>query len=321
MFRKFALAAAFSLTLIPFAFAETPAAPALILRGPKDNIRAAALSLDGKRLLATSDDKKLTTWELATGKQLSQFDIPAGSFAVAETADAKHLAIAGGRGPAQILDAATGKLVKELAKSTNAAAISHDGKILVTEVLGDPAFNLTIFSLPDGKTLQGIKLKGGQPTSLSLSKDGQLLAVGLFSGSAENIQIIDTKTGQTKSKLRHTTGMVEVYLADDGATLASRNVTPDKESIWLWNLKTATSKPVPNTKESGQAGAFSPDGKLFLAAAGRGVLKTEVPTAKNDGRIATTKDAAGPNILCFTPDSKQLLRSQYNTIELWDTPK
>jgi WD40 repeat protein len=303
------------------AFAQTlpQAKPALVLApfsmGPSAS--AFVVSPDSKQAIVAGTDKTLRFFDLASGKETAKSELPSYPNYIGITADAKNLVMCGNRGPLQILDGA-GKLVKELAKDTNASAISADGAVVATSIVGGTPNTISLFSIPDGKALATIKLTR-EASSLSFSKDHALLAIGLFEGP-DNVLLADVKTGVIKSRFQHGTKQVTLVLSPDGGTIASNGNFPENQGLKFFDVKTGKATAVEGTQTvNNPRFVFLPGGKTLLYTTYREMQTIDIASAKITGTFGAKGEST--TILALTPDGKRVLRNQLGNIEVWDLPK
>ncbi len=165
---------------------------------------SAALTPDGKTLITAGtkmDDKggnatfHVTGWELATGKKLGEYQ-EEGGFAVgsvAATGDNKTAVVATAKGPVVVIDATTGKKVRDLdlGRATQPAApvaVSSDGKtaaVLLSQGFGPTATgSVVLVDIETGKPKKTLTGASGNPTVAVFSPDGKTLITGSYDTTA-----------------------------------------------------------------------------------------------------------------------------------------
>ncbi|MDR2688685.1 MAG: PQQ-binding-like beta-propeller repeat protein, partial [Azoarcus sp.] len=104
----------------------------LRLDGHRDKIHWLAFSLDAQRILTASGDKTTRVWDAKTGKELFQLESERKIESVVFSEDGRFLIGSGEWNKVCLWDAATGKLLRTLELEGKFAALSPDGKRLLT---------------------------------------------------------------------------------------------------------------------------------------------------------------------------------------------
>ncbi|MBT5584521.1 MAG: protein kinase [Phycisphaerae bacterium] len=202
---------------------------------------------------------------------------------------------------------------------TNAAlAVSSGGRVVAACDIGG---GLTVWTLDTPQSKRRIHITQ-IPSSVSISNDGNLLAVGTAGGGTSNAWLLDTNDLSPRSDLpiiSHERGIVGVSLAADGSAMASLDaggmltVTPLAQTGSSW-----TTAAHPN--QAGRTVRFSPDGTWILTREADGDLKrwqtighnTEV--AKWLGPIQLAHFESDGTVLTQTGDA--ILRRQFPSGEV-----
>ncbi|MCP4698741.1 MAG: WD40 repeat domain-containing protein [Gammaproteobacteria bacterium] len=197
--------------------------------------------------------------------------------------DGRLLASGGEQGKLILLDAKTGKLIRELSGHTEtvyATVIDPESKTLIS---GDKQGNIIFWSLPEGKEIHRLET-GGQIFALALSPDGKILASG--------------------GGFKHSTDFTQAG------------------QITLWEMRTfqEQKKLVGHTANLADSGGltFSPDGRwLASGSADRSLRLWHVGSGKEVRRFSGHTDII--RCVLFHPDGKRLASSSNDrTIRLWN---
>jgi WD40 repeat protein len=165
-------------------------------KGHTMTVDRSMLSGDGSLLMTVGQDYKAIVWDTATGKPLQTFS-PKGF---------------GG----------------------DIAALSHDGKRLVTSSWLDRGSRFQVWDAHSGKEIGSMVVEKPHAASASLSGDGKLLATGLRDGA---VILWDTASGKRLHTITVHSGWASARLSPDGKRLFTSG---DDRKILLWD--TATGK-------------------------------------------------------------------------------
>lgn len=260
-----------------------------------------AYSADGKLLASGGRDSTLRLWEVVTGNELRQCELPKKEppTQLAFAPDGKQLAAAIKENKAVLFDVATGKPAQVLEYYwPDTVAFAPDGKTVA--FAGDPAA-VRLWDAQTGKELAR-DFEGHQSavTHVVASADGKTLASG-----GDDLRLWEAATGKLVRHMPVPGRYVEALaLAPDGQTLATGG--RDK-MVRLWDA--TTGKEVQAFKHEGtlRAVAFSPDGKLL--ASGDLQLNIHVwdlAAKKELHKIKIQATFTDRLALAFSPDSKTL---------------
>jgi WD40 repeat protein len=276
---------------------------------------ALQFSPDGKTLACSTAELYLHFWEVATGKEILGISDLGGRLAFSP--DGKTL-VTGVEGNLQLLDAATGKLIRRFERicspGSGDLAISADGKVLASGL--DSNF-LGLWEVATGKLLHPTLAQQGHQSgvvSLAFSPDGQSLASG---GAPYDATLHIWDLGTAKSKHRFTTprqSVACVAYAPDGKVLAAGGGTPHlgkttDRDVRLYDPATGklrrrfTAHPHQIATLS-----FSPDSKTLATSGYRDHLIKlwDVSTAKELRRLALFKPGDWVSTVSFSPNGKFL---------------
>jgi WD40 repeat protein/CHAT domain-containing protein/tetratricopeptide (TPR) repeat protein len=319
-------------------------------------ITSVALSRDGK-LLATSTVEGVVLWDTGNGTALRQ--IPE-SGALAFSPDSKKLVVASGGGAACVYEVPTGAELRHLGAgqpSSRAVSFSPDGRMVYTlsgRMSREDPF-ITLWDVESGAAVRTLGDRTDPLTSLAVSQDSALLAVGSFSGV---IHLWDLRLG---AEVRRLTGHRErvssvafsptnrfvltasfdktarIWGVVTGLELRQFSaVGPVKRAVFtqdgravltaeattgvLWDVKTATrerSFPVDGGTEGVVSMAvLSPDGNEVLTNGRTACLR-----ATGSGQVMQRLDRQIPALgfLTFAPDGKSVAGPGLrDTVGVWD---
>lgn len=188
---------------------------------------------------------------------------------------------------------------------TNAAlAMSAGGRVVAACDIGG---GLTVWTMTTPQSRRRIHITEN-PSSVSLTEDGELLAVGTAGGATSNVWLLGTHDLAPRDDLpviSHERGVVSVSLTNAGQAMASLDaggmlrVTPLHESAASW-----TTAAHPN--QAGRQVRFSPNGAWVLTRGGDGALKRW----RAGGQVAIIGTWPGPiRAARFEPDGTVLIQS------------
>jgi WD40 repeat protein len=288
------------------------------LRGHEGDIRALAISRDGK-LLASAGYKETFLWDVESGKRLRPFKATAVAV-LAFTPNGKKL-ITGGEDherSVRVLDVATGKEELRMLwhqRRVGFVGCGPDNKTLVTASWDN---DIRVTDLTTGDALHTIRDKDAHDPVVALSPDGKTIAVAHMRYQQKQphwfhtLRLIDVATGKPRQ------------LVERGKESISFLVfTPDGRSLLAWGEKlaevydVATGKPV--RQLPGVHGRyFTPDGR-HVVSAGSVIRVWDFESGKElhppEGPVSQVDS------LSFSPDGATIASSSFddrNVIHLWD---
>jgi WD40 repeat protein/predicted Ser/Thr protein kinase len=195
-------------------------------------------------------------------------------------------------------------LADRMLDTTAALAVSAGGRVVAACDIGG---GLTIWTRDAPQSKRRIHISQ-TPSSVALSGNGDLLAVGTAGGGTSNAWILGTHDLAARNDLpviSHERGIIDIVLADDGSSMASLDaggmlrVTPLTETGSSW---TAAAHPT----QAGRTVRFSPGGRWVLTHGSDGSLKRW----RTAGKIAEFAAWPGPiQFARFEPDGTVLAQT------------
>jgi len=225
-------------------------------------------SPDGSRLLTTSADGMVATWDVPTGGRLMTIAsgyrrLPRSTTAVFN-GDGSRVAYA----MPQVIDATTGGAVAtlKLQGMIHSLATSPDGRILAT---GAAIGNVYLADFTTGERLAQLSGHASSVRAVAFSLDGGRLATGFLDGV---VRVWDPRTAKVIHELRGHEGAVETLLFSvDGRRLVTASADG---TVRIWDAALGQELCVlPGQGDHPGAIAVSPDGTRMVASTSDGVAR------------------------------------------------
>jgi WD40 repeat protein len=227
------------------------------------------------------------------------------SSSVAYSPDGKLLAAGGSDNKIRLLDAATGRVVREL--------VGHAARTYQPAANPKSPFDLLVSSVGEGDV-----------ASVAFSPDGQVLASG---GWDDSVRLWDVKTGeQLRVLFAHQALVATVTFSPDGKYLASRGGLDG--IVRLWNPATGAelrkfeglSKINPWRFNRDTALAFAPDSKTLAVGDAKVIHLFDPATGKETGKLGAHLSTLS---LAYSADGKTLASGgidgpDKHSLRLWD---
>jgi RNA polymerase sigma factor (sigma-70 family) len=263
---------------------------------------------DGRTLLTQGSDEKVRFWDTRSGKELRQIDAQKWDFWKLSV-DGKLLAVtkAGAEKMLHVLDAATGKEVRQLNHSDTAGvmAFSPDGKTLAlasgtTGTVRQPG-RITLWEPESGKELGTLVSHSDAVYALAFSADGKRLA---SAGDGKTLRLWDLASQkEIREPLHLLTPVHGLAFSRDGKTLISQGFG---NHLRLWDVATGRERfPVQGPSGAISAIAYSPDGKM-VASASSDKFWLWAPASGKVLRTLETQEGNG-TALSFSVSGKSLI--------------
>ncbi len=226
-----------------------------------------ALSKDGRFVVTAAKNKTAQVWELATGRQISQYDAPRGTGPSAFTPDGHSVVTATFDNAAVLWNTSTGKALRSfegVANRVQGLGLSQNSQFLAT---GSEDGTASVWDLSSGARVHHLDAHAGAMFGVGFSPDGHSLVTG---SSHEITTIWNLDTGTAVQRLQGSSGAIYTasFSPDGHAVLTgSAGRVVQLEDIVSRNVIQDFTLPL----EFGwlpTAAAMSTDGKTVLTAAG-----------------------------------------------------
>jgi RNA polymerase sigma factor (sigma-70 family) len=317
-----------------------------------------AFAPDGKSLaglVGAGENRFVSVWDLATGKQVVQLDLGKGGIAyLALSHDGGTLVgVEGSR--VHVWDVRAGKELRRIGTdlaSMTTLALAPDGKTLATASVDRPAAVLSLWETASGRKLHQWQAHQGEVSALAFSPDGKRLASASTEGE-NKLRVWKVPTGERQMEVAGeffslrfspcgkvlagaTHGSVFLWEADSGKELRRipkgrfglMAFSPEGKvlavsdgyatSLWDWASGKRLDPSLDGHDEYVSSVKFLSDGKTLVSSSMEAVYFWDVDNRKMTGRFEGMRLDQGT----ISPDGKMLARSlpdEDQTIELWDT--
>jgi WD40 repeat protein/tRNA A-37 threonylcarbamoyl transferase component Bud32 len=294
---------------------RTADAQLAVLSGHADQVRSAAYSPDGSRIVTASWDKTARIWDSRTGTQLAVISGHADRVRwAAYSPDGSRIVTASWDKTARIWDAHTGRQLAVLIGHENfvvCAAYSPDGTRIITASYDKTA---RIWDARTGAQLAVLSGHGDKVRSAAFSPDGSRIVTASWDKTA---RIWDARTGAQLAVLTgHENFVVSAAYSPDGTRITTGSVD---QTARIWDGRTGAQLAV----LSGHTGdvnsaAYSPDGAHIVTT-----------SADKTARIWDARTGAQLAVLSghdkevdsafYSPDGTRIVTaSNDKTARIWD---
>jgi len=288
----------------------------LTLKGHADRVDAVAFSPDGSLLATASNDRQLIVWDAQSGKAIRHITGHQNFvFGVSFTADGSGLLSASRDNTLRLWDSASGTL-RRIYQGHTAGLwdVALHGQTLYTA-----ADDGTLRRWPLATPQQWVWEVGGSPTSIAISPNGTLVAVGMGDGSLQIYQMSSGKLLVDETDAHGRSSINRIAFSGDGRLLASAGMDGKAR---IWQISGDGTLHALHTLEGHSdvvhAVAFSPDGTRLATASYDGSIGLfDVTSGK--GNIVPAHERAVDSVV-FDGQGKQLLSAgQDGRLLLWNT--
>jgi eukaryotic-like serine/threonine-protein kinase len=228
--------------------------------------------------------------------------------------DGRRAAIVASTGRTQIIDPATGKVLRELDTSAPPVGLqfSDDGRLLVSVGANAQA---KVWNVETGASVQELRLKSANFRHMAISNDGRMLALN---DHTRGFEIALYRVGyDAPILLKDSVAQFNMYqprISPDGRIVACGNAGGD---IYLWDTATGSELCQLHVRSSALRLAFSPDSTLLATGeiSGRIVvwdLAKRAQVSVHKGHTSAIRS------LAFSRDGKSLISSADDrTLRRW----
>jgi len=282
----------------------------------------AEFSPDGARVVSAGCDNSVRIWEAGTGKEIAVFkDRFRSPFCCSArfSKDGKRIACSAKHDIRVLVwNVETRELVHELETPNlrvDQVAYDPDCRWIAATCATDISPAVRLWNADTGKQVLALP-HSMNVWCLAFSPDGKRLATGSFD---KRVRIWNTETGQDLTPGNREAKVGAVAISPDGKTLASSAVEAGTP-IRLWDL--ATGKPLPSLPVQRQPQtslAFSPDGKILVAASANSGAITfwDWATGKEAGALPDQGQIVSQ--LAYSPNGQFLaFRTATGQTKLWE---
>jgi WD40 repeat protein len=281
-------------------------------QGHRDDALSVAFARDGQTALSGSGDHTLKLWDLASGKELINFQGQARCRSFAISPDGRAvLSVDTPLVQLWALSAANESGTRSSLAAVRGVAFSPDGR---TALSGGDDHLLTLWDLATSKKLKSIAAGANSIKSVAFSPDGRWALSG---GDDNAVTLWDLATGAVLAALQgHADSVNAVAFSPDGQTALSASADG---TIKHWQLSTGREiGTLVGHKGSVNCVAFSPDGRSAISGSQDSTLKI---WDLSQGKAIQTLRGHSEEVFCVavSPDGRSALSgSRDTTLRLWD---
>jgi hypothetical protein len=265
-----------------------------LLKGHSREVKVAAYSPDGTRILTGSDDGTVRLWDAESGAEVAVLQPNAGRIGGAAFApDGKRVAIAVGDATARIWDVSSGRelvVLKGHKYEVNSVAFDREGKRVVTASGGGPEDGdntARIFDAESGRELAVLTGHDNVVKGAAFSPSGLRVVTSSWDSTA---RLWDAADGKEIAVFKGHRGWVSSASFDkEGKRILT---AADDSSARIWNAENGQELVVLTGHTSELWGAiFDPEGRRVLTASSDGTAR--IWDADTGKEILSLKGSAG----------------------------
>ncbi|HRX86392.1 MAG TPA: protein kinase [Phycisphaerae bacterium] len=292
-----------------------------VLEGHTAEVRQAAFSPDGARVVTAADDGTARVWEMDTAEAVRVLTVPEGWLHDAVfSPDGARIITAGG-GPTRIWDASTGAELLALgdtAANDSHAEFSPDGTQIVAAGMDGV---IRVWNVQTGTRIVSLSGHRRGVNHATFSRDGTRVVSSSWDGTA---RVWNPSAETSAIELHAPPSVLHATFSPD----ARRIVTSNWDSVQLWNSVSGT-RVSQFTTNDGTArlpaqpvamAVFTPDNKRFVAVTGADP-RARICDAGTGAVLATlVGHADGILHAAVSPDGTMVATAALDgTVRLWDT--
>jgi WD40 repeat protein len=283
--------------------------------GHTGEVRACAVTPDGRRVISASSDGTLKVWGMDTGRVLATLDGHAdGVLACAVTPDGRRLISASVDRTLKIWDLDAGRVLATLDGHRNwvrACAVTPDGRRVIS---ASDDRTLKVWDLDAGRLLATLDDHADWVTACAVTPDGRRVISASDDGT---LKVWDLDAGRLLATLAgHTDWVTACAVTPDGQRVISGS---DDGTLKVWDLDTGRVLATLDGHAAGvRACAITPDGKRVISTS---VDRTVKVWDLDTGRILATLDGHTDELraCAVTPDGRRVVStSDDGTLRVWD---
>ena len=271
---------------------------------PELEVLGLVYSPDGRTLISSGESGAIRVWDAETGELVRLLPgHPERVRGLAMSPDGRLIASSSTDGSVNVWDYREGRLLhtftNHVGKWVRAVAFSPDGRFLVPAAYDG---RLSIWDSASGKVVRTMPTLG-RTGGVLFTPDGRFIVTASREETAPLIQFFDVETGKVGLTLNHSNLLVDIAISRDGRWLASGR---GEGLVRLWELpagrlvRTIQSP----TKETVEAVAISPNGRILAAAVGKVVYLWDRESGRLLYQLADPDEAV--QTMVFRPDGEEL---------------
>jgi len=276
-----------------------------------DPVWTVAFSPNGQLIASGGANGTARIWSVAGGLPLVAFDHPAGSrrgvLDVSFSPDSRRLLTVGGDRFARVFDVAAKKPNPDLKLDNttlvNAAAFSHDGRLIATAGGSATDVFVRVWNASTGQPAFGPLRGSGTVNDVAFSPDDTLLAVAGSNDTIARVWNLDERASQAIFP-GHISGVVSVSFSPDSRSVVSSG--RDGKALMWGSLGGFVQATLVGHRAAVNGATFSPDGRTILTAGDDGSARIWDAT-RESGSTQVADHGAAVNVVAFSPDGRTIL--------------